>query len=502
MCVFANNAAHISLVCCFESPERSAMDPNERQNEPTPQEPMMPEERRKKSERLPYGAWVLITAVLLVIAVMLTFTLTVVNERKRYVKALEELQITPLDGDGSEQDAENFKILQSVLKSTSLYADSLDAEKMLRAAFKAYVEASGDRYAVFYGEEEYRAMNEASSGQYVGIGISFYVDELTIEDEKVTVFRVFSVQRGSSAENAGISAGDCIFAVKLENGTYATITSLGYDAAVAAIRGREGTTVDLQIMRWNGSAYVLSDSDFTCMREQLESISAEGRILESDPSVAVIRISGFELNTPVQFCRAVDECRAAGAVKFVFDLRDNPGGDLRSVRAILSNFLREGDLIIKAIDKNGNVSQETRCEAVSYSGDDAGCSVTKEQIGQYRNLDFVVLCNENTASAAEAFTETLRDFGLSRLTVGKTTFGKGIMQTIFEIPFKGIKGYIRLTTHTYVTECGESYHGIGILPDVEIDRKAGTEGLPAEALSWEKDIQLQTAVSSLTAVGE
>ena len=76
------------------------------------------------------------------------------------------------------------------------------------------------------------------------------------------------------------------------------------------------------------------------------------------------------------------------------------------------------------------------------------------------------------------------------------------MQTIFEIPFKGIKGYIKLTTHTYITEGGKSYHEIGILPDVDIKRQAGTENISIEALTWEQDIQLQTAVSNLTAGGE
>ncbi|MBQ3639020.1 MAG: PDZ domain-containing protein [Clostridia bacterium] len=476
------------------------MESNERQNEPNAQDPIMSESRRKKSERQPYGAWLFVTAVLLVVSILLTFTLTTVFERKKYVKALNGSQITPVDGSTAVRDAENLKILESVLQNASLYADSLDEEKMLQAAFKAYVEASGDRYAVFYSEEEYRKANEISNGRYVGIGISFAVDEITIDDEQYTVFRVTSIVDGSPAAREGICVGDYLFAVKLENGQFPTISSLDYAAAVAAIRGEEGTTVELQILRRNGSAY--DSFNLTCTREYVESLSAEGRISESDPTVAVVRISSFELNTPVQFCRAVDECRAKGATKFVFDVRDNPGGDLRSVRAILSNFLREDDLIIKAIDKDGNVAQETRCKAISYLGDGAGCNVTKEQIGQYRDLNFVVLCDENTASAAEVFTATLRDFGLSRATVGKTTFGKGIMQTVFEIPFKGIKGYIKLTTHTYITEGGKSYHEIGILPDVDIKRQAGTENISIEALTWEQDIQLQTAVSNLTAGGE
>lgn len=214
----------------------------------------------------------------------------------------------------------------------------------------------------------------------------------------------------------------------------------------------------------------------------------------------MVRISSFDLNTPTQFRKVVDNCKEAGAKKFVFDVRANPGGDLRSVRAILSYFLQEGDLILQAIDKNGKVSQETNCVPVIYTGEASGCSVLQQQIGQYRDLDFAILCDENSASAAEVFTATLRDFELPRIIVGQKTFGKGIMQSIFELPFKGMKAYIKLTTHSYVTQCGESYHEKGIEPSVFSERSAGTENLSVDSLTWEQDIQLQTAVSKLTAV--
>lgn len=448
------------------------------------------------------GWWIAITAVLVAVAILLTFTLTFASSKKKYTKLLDELKPVSVDDSDIGRDAENLKTLESILRTFSFYADTMDAETMLQSAFKAYVAASGDRYAVFYTEAEYLAMSQANSGQYVGIGVSIRGKTLTKDGDEYLVFSVVSVLKDSPAANAGICVGDCIFAIVDENGIQKTITELGSEVAISKIKGEVGTTVDLVILRPNGDSYDPLNEPVTCTRAPVETISAEGWILDSDPSVAVVRISSFDLNTPTQFQNAVDSCLESGATKFVFDVRGNLGGDLRSVRAILSNFLQEGDLILKAIDKDGNVSQQTKCEAVIYTGTASGCSVSQEQIGRYRNLDFVVLCNEKTASAAEVFTATLRDFELSRLTVGQKTFGKGIMQTIFEIPFNGIKGYVKLTTHSYVTQCGESYHEKGIEPDVSVKRSEGTENIAVESLIWEQDIQLQTAVLKLTAVEE
>ena len=104
----------------------------------------------------------------------------------------------------------------------------------------------------------------------------------------------------------------------------------------------------------------------------------------------------------------------------------------------------------------------------------------------YRDLDMVVLCNGNTASAAEVFTATMRDYGLATI-VGETTFGKGIMQTVFDLSsFGDFTGYLKVTSHAYVTQCGVTYHDVGIKPD---------DGYYAELTDEDADNQLQLAFS-------
>ena len=138
-------------------------------------------------------------------------------------------------------------------------------------------------------------------------------------------------------------------------------------------------------------------------------------------------------------------------------------------------------------------------EAVSMSGDYAACSVSQEEIGMYAHLKMAILCNGSTASAAEVFVAALRDHRESRSLdlvgiVGETTFGKGIMQTTRRVSFDGMTGYVKLTTHAYVTAGGSSYHGVGISPTVEIELTPEAEKYAVHLLPQDMDAQLQNAI--------
>jgi carboxyl-terminal processing protease len=109
-----------------------------------------------------------------------------------------------------------------------------------------------------------------------------------------------------------------------------------------------------------------------------------------------------------------------------------------------------------------------------------------------------VLCNENTASAAEVFTATLRDYELATV-VGATTFGKGIMQSYIPLSvFGNYKGYAKMTTYAYVTKCGVTYHEIGITPHVQVSLSPEALQYNFYVLPEELDDQLQAAVAHLT----
>ena len=98
---------------------------------------------------------------------------------------------------------------------------------------------------------------------------------------------------------------------------------------------------------------------------------------ENDPEIGIVRIIEFDLTTPTQFKEAMNALLEDGVKKFVFDVRNNLGGDLLSIKAVLSYFLNDGDLILSEIDKAGSHADSYYAEAVSYGGSYASCSVSR-----------------------------------------------------------------------------------------------------------------------------
>ena len=469
------------------------MEPKETELTPMDSDPRQQPQPQKQEHLFSIRFLLFVVCIAVAAAVLLTFTLTSALQRKQYTEQLLAQQeiIEQLSGSGGSV-GQNLQLLDAVIQLYSYYADSMDSKAMLEAAFKAYVAASGDRYAQYYTQEEYQAIVAENNGDYCGIGVTVTNTTVDVNGQEYKVFRVLEIYEDSSALDAGIAVGDYIYAVE-RDGVFETINAIGYDQALAAVRGEEGTTVGLKVLREEEGAF--SYLDFSVTRRQFETLSMRYKLFQDNAEIGIVSISGFDLTTPHQFKDAVNALLAQGVKHFVFDVRNNPGGDLQSIKAVLSYFLQEGDMVLSAIDRDGNVAATYTVEETSLTGDYAGCSVAREEIGMYADLDMVVLCNENTASAAEVFTATMRDYGLAEI-VGMTTFGKGIMQTTRPIRFNDeLVGYIKLTTYAYVTKCGESYHDVGIAPDVGVDLSEEAKKQPLSLLPQSMDQQLQTAVT-------
>jgi len=289
-----------------------------------------------------------------------------------------------------------------------------------------------------------------------------------------------------------------IYAIKSED-VLLTIDELGgFTKALSLVKGEKGTVAELSVFRKSGTGYEVLP--FAIVRDSFESVSVTYQMIENDPTAAVIQISNFDLTTPHQLKTAVLELQGAGVSRFVFDVRNNPGGDLQSIKAVLTYFLQPGDMILSAIDRNGKTVTTYKAEPMLFLNEYASCNVLAEEIGMFADLDMVVLCNENTASAAEVFTATLRDYGLAPI-VGVKTFGKGIMQSFLPLSRMGdYTGYVKMTTYAYVTKCGVTYHEIGIVPSegclVELSEEAKQYNF--YVLPQSADNQLQAALAQLS----
>lgn len=455
---------------------------------------------RKPRKTVSVGVLLSVVCIVAALTVLLTYTFTSAAKRSYYSEKLAEQQrvIEELKDSGAyaDTDFEKLELLADIIAQYSYYADAKSEEEKLIAVLKAYAAATGDLYAEYYTEEEYNELTAENVGDYEGIGVSVIQTTLTVEGYEYQVFQIIAIYENAPAQDSDLQVGDYIYCVKTD-GVYKTVNALGgYTKAINLIKGERGTQAEFAVFRQEGNTY--RPIEFSITRDEFESRSVNFYISEADPTVGIVHISGFDMTTPHQFKDAVDRLKEDGIHQFVFDVRNNPGGDLQSIKAVLTYFLDEGDMILSSIDRDGNTVRSYYAEAMQLTGDYAACSVAKSEIGMYADLNMVVLCNENTASAAEVFTATMRDYGLAKI-VGKTTFGKGIMQSYLPLSFFDSRytGYVKMTTYAYVTKCGVTYHEIGISPDPDCEVSLSEEAKKYNfyVLPQALDDQLKAAVA-------
>ena len=337
-------------------------------------------------------------------------------------------------------------------------APEFDASGVTDTLIRQYIAATGDKWANYMNAEEYAAYSQSMQGNLVGIGVQVAYD---IESNSIEILLVMP---GSPAEKMGLKIGDRIVGVEGKR-----VEDIGYNAATDAIKGEAGTQVKLTILR-DGK-----ELEFTGVRDQVTSLAVIYELL-SDGKTGFIRILEFNGVTSAQFNNAVDTLLAEGATQFVFDLRNNPGGQLDSILAVLDRILPKDQVLIRIHDAAGN-------EETYSSTDDA-------------KLDYpmVILTNGNTASAAELFTSCLRDYKKATL-VGEKTYGKGCMQYLYPLPNGGA---VSITTRLYSPPLGKNYDGEGIYPDVKASLSEEAQKINFYKLNETNDDQLKAALNVLS----
>ena len=425
----------------------------------------------------------LITAV--VLAVLCTFAvMTMTADRKA--------DMTVTEGEGTQEESK-YAILELL---DQLFAQSspheVDDEVVIEAVLDAYVEATGDRYAEYFTPEEYAALTADQNGEMCGIGIQVIHGNATVNGVSREAIMVTYVYVGSPAEAAGILPGDALIYVGEGEGKQA-VSDIGYTTALDLLAGEEGTLCEFVVYRESTGEEI----PFSIERKKLTVLSVTHSVCATDASVGVVRIVEFDNTTAPQLTAAIDDLKAQGCTSFVFDLRGNPGGLLTSVVDVLTFFLNEGDVVLTAKDKYDRVetikvgSPDDKGYLTSGSG-----TLTAADIGKYRDLNFAVLVNEYSASAAELFTANIRDYELGTV-VGVTTYGKGSMQSTFPLAYYGYEGALKLTVKFYFPPCGEGYDGLGITPHKVVEMSEEAKSYNINLLPHHKDNQLQAAIAEL-----
>ena len=312
------------------------------------------------------------------------------------------------------------------------YVEPVSDRELLDHAIRGMLEGL-DPHSAYLDEEHYKEIQEGTSGEFGGLGI-----EVGMEDGFIKVIAPID---DTPAQKAGIQAGDLI--IRLDD---KPVKGMSLTDAVKIMRGKPGTRIKLTIRR-SGEPKPLV---FEITRAIIKQASVKSR--ELAPGFGYVRLSQFQAPTPKDMLRAIRklEKKAGGRLKgLVLDLRNNPGGVLQAAVAVSDAFLNEG-LIVYTQGRE----KSSRMEFRAQPGD------------ELEGAPLVVLVNEGSASASEIVAGALQDHKRA-VIMGRTTFGKGSVQSI--IPISG-KIAIKLTTARYYTPNGRSIQAEGIKPDIVLSK--------------------------------
>jgi carboxyl-terminal processing protease len=366
-----------------------------------------------------------------------------------------------------EQDRESLALYAEALDTVrDDYVDqeAIDSEKQTYGAIEGMLDTLGDDgHTRFLTPEEREENREGLSGTYVGIGI-----QLEEKDDEVVVA---SPIEGSPAARAGIEAGDVVVAVNGES-----VRDEGVTQVVERVKGPEGTQVKLTVAR-GGEERV-----FDLERAEIEAPVVSWTLIPSS-DVAFVRLSSFSDDSAEKLAQAFEEARAAGARRFVLDLRNNPGGRLEQAVRMAGDFLEPGSVVYVREDASGGREE-----------------IEAEGGAERTDAPMAVLVNGGTASSSEILAGALRDNDRAAV-IGETTFGTGTVLSEFVLRDGSA---ILLGVAEWLTPDGDFIRETGIEPDVRVPLAPDTQPLtPSEARDLsreeilERDAQLARAFENL-----
>ncbi len=322
----------------------------------------------------------------------------------------------------------NFLRTVKILDNYSL--EPLSLSQKAEGAITGMVDQLGDPYSYYLDKDEYADLMTEVSGSYEGLGIYL----ATEEGADYTI--VMAPIKGSPAFDAGLLAGDEIVKINGED-----MTGVSADQIATKIKTGEETHFVLGVRR---KGEMLT---FELDRTKIDIPSVDGQFLEGQDGIAYISISSFAENTPTELKDVISGLEQEGEIKgILLDLRNNPGGSVSAVLQVADMFLTQGDHILWVEEK-----------------DDETC-YDAENTNPY-SYPVVMLVNENSASASEILSGAMQDNKRATI-VGATTFGKGIIQTVYALSDGAA---VKVTTAEYLSPDKNKIHKVGVKPDVEVE---------------------------------
>jgi carboxyl-terminal processing protease len=296
---------------------------------------------------------------------------------------------------------------------------------MVNDAISGMLTELGDKYTTYFSKEELEAFSNAINLGYEGIGVSFFENNGSYIIDRVFV--------NSPAEKAGVQSGDIISIVDGID-----VTGKTSDELVTLVKGVAGSDVTIIFKR--GSEEVT----MVITRGQISN-TAYGKVLTGN--IGYIELSTFGDTSSAEFMTYLKDFKSKGIKDLIIDLRDNGGGSLTALIGIASNFIPVGETVLQQKDVDGYITLDKSRGTI---------------IDTYDHI--IILVNNNSASASEVLTAALQEKA-GAIVIGKTTYGKGLVQTMAQFSDGSALKY---TQAAWLTPSGKSIHEVGVIPDIDV----------------------------------
>ncbi len=348
----------------------------------------------------------------------------------------------------------SVKEAREILRNHFFYYQD-DETALTEAILKGVASATGDKYAEYYTKDEYEDLRKQNQRNFVGIGILTQLNE-------DGVVQIIDVYDDTPASEAGLQPGDIISEINgavFDNNTLSEFLS--------NVHAEDGAENYFKILRGDEAL------EFTIVAREVHTPSVSFRMLNG--TIGYIHIQTFHGTCVDETKDAIDELKKEGMTKLVLDLRDNLGGALNDAIDIADIFLPKNQIVTTLRTRNGDVTE--------YKTRNAGM-----------DIETVLLVNELSASASELVAGALKDYEAAYL-IGTKTYGKGIVQTFYEVP--ETKGWLKITTDAYYTPNGICVQDEGITPNMIVTLSEEAKRYSIEQIPAELDAQLQAAIAYL-----
>lgn len=312
---------------------------------------------------------------------------------------------------------------------------------------KGMVNSLNDPYTALFDPAETKDLQAEIEGIYAGIGVVIKMNE------KEQILEIVSVFKNTPAEQAGLKSGDLI-----EKVDSTALKGLSLEESSLKVKGEIGTSVILTIKRDS------EELTFTIKRENIK-IPIIEKDYRDDGKIGYLKFNMFTDNSSAEFNSILNEFKQKNVKGVILDLRDNSGGLLAECEKIASNFIPFG--ILLWIRNKDGVTEPLKIT------------------GQKFSLPLVVLVNNGTASAAEILTGVIKYYNVGTI-IGEKTFGKGVIQQIFNLPGSYT---LKVTVEEYLTPDKNEINGKGITPDITVQNNPDKP---------QEDLQLQKAIEILS----